>query len=132
MSELTTQSEPITQAEYQSLIRRIKRCENHIAAIALRFNITTKPQGASPRRSNRLSARETVFDCLDIHGKSLGLTAKEVQKHTGLPFNSVAATLQALRKDGLVVSESGWPDYKREFRYYLATYRIENGTKRTN
>ncbi len=57
--------------------------------------------------AEKKTAKETVLDTLKKEKRAL--TPKEIQKLTGLNYNTIRGRLQDLKKEGLVVrTENGW------------------------
>lgn len=65
--------------------------------------------------SERKTAKEIVLEVLKKERRAL--TPKEIQKLTGLNYNTIRGRLQDLKREGLVVrTEEGWL-YKEYLKY---------------
>lgn len=117
----------VSQKEYYAVCERLARCEQALEALRLKLSVSEKigstPSGATVFCS---SSKEIVYKALNDFGGERGLTAKEIEFHTGLKPSSIRSGIRILRETGVIDSEYNNREYYVPSKlYYIIAKRNE-------
>lgn len=106
----------VGQKEYYAVCERLARCEQALESLRLKLSVSEKT-GSTPSGTTVFcsSSKEIVYKALSDFGGERGLTAKEIEFHTGLKPSSIRSGIRILRETGVIDSE-----FKNR-QYYVAS-----------
>lgn len=118
----------VSQKEYYAVCERLARCEQALEAIRVKMALSERVNIAQVANSVSLYAtsKEIIYKALDDFGGERGLTAKEIEFHTGLKPSSIRSGIRILRETGVIGSEYNNREYYVPSKlYYIKEKRNE-------
>ena len=118
----------VSQREYFAVCERLARCEQALEAIRVKMALSERVGIAQIANSATLYAtsKEIIYKAIDDFGGERGLTAKEIEFHTGLKPSSIKSGIRILRQTGVIASEFNNREYYVPSKlYYIIAKRNE-------